>query len=188
MSSFTDFFPAPGGGGGGGIPKYQEFTTSGTFTPTQALIDAGGYIGIFLVGGGGRGGNQYSPGSGGETILTQMYLTSITGCAVTIGAGATSNGAAGSSSTFAGSSAGGTDLTAAGGTGNYWQDNKLGSGFSAVNDGNWQSAGGSGVLGYGGGGATSVGGGVRVGKANSGQGTAQNNNGGSGYCLIKWYE
>ena len=41
MSNFTDFFPAASGGGGGGIPKYQEFTSSGTFTPTQALIDAG---------------------------------------------------------------------------------------------------------------------------------------------------
>ncbi len=39
MSNFTDFFPAAGGGGGG-IPKYQDFTSSGTFTPSQALIDA----------------------------------------------------------------------------------------------------------------------------------------------------
>ena len=38
MSNFTDFFPAAAGGGGG-IPKYQDFTSSGTFTPTQALID-----------------------------------------------------------------------------------------------------------------------------------------------------
>ena len=35
MSNFTDFFAAAAGGGGG-IPKYQEFTSSGTFTPTQA--------------------------------------------------------------------------------------------------------------------------------------------------------
>ena len=51
MSNFTDFFPAAGGGGG--TPKFQEFISSGTFTPTQALIDAGGYVDIFIVGGGG---------------------------------------------------------------------------------------------------------------------------------------
>ena len=45
MSNFTDFFPAAGGGL---KPKFQEFTSSGTFTPSQALVDAGGFIEIFL--------------------------------------------------------------------------------------------------------------------------------------------
>ena len=113
MSSLSDFI----GGGGGLTPKFEEFNSSGTFTPSQALIDAGGYIEVFLVAGGGRGSSDYYGGSGGETILKEMYLTSTTGCAVTIGAGATSNGGSGGNSTFAGSSAGGADVTSLGGVG-----------------------------------------------------------------------
>ena len=86
MSNFSDFFPSAGGGGGG-TPKFQEFTTSGTFTTTQALIDAGGYIDVFIVGGGGQSGNPTYGASGGETIFSRMYLTSTTACIVTIGAG-----------------------------------------------------------------------------------------------------
>ena len=66
MSNLTDFFPS---GGGGLTPKFQEFNASGTFTPSQALIDAGGYIELFLVGGGGRASDYQRGGSGGETIL-----------------------------------------------------------------------------------------------------------------------
>ena len=88
MSNFTDFFPAASGGGGGGIPKYQEFTSSGTFTPTQALIDAGGRVAYMIVGGGEKGESSWPKkygGAGGQVKVGYATLTSTTGCAVTIG-------------------------------------------------------------------------------------------------------
>ena len=182
MSNLTDFFPS---GGGGLTPKFEEFNSSGTFTPTQALIDAGGYIEVFLVAGGGRGGDNGS--GGGETILSRMYLSSTTGCTVTIGSGATTNSGNGSNSVFSGSSAGGVDLTAVGGQGNGLQQNKMGATWGS--NGNEDTTAGSGVLGYGAGGVFPNGwGGVYSGKANSGQGSRRDVNGGSGFCLIKWYE
>jgi len=183
MSNFTDFFPAAGGGGG--TPKFQEFISSGTFTPTQALIDAGGYVDIFIVGGGGGSAVSTYGSCGGETIFSRMYLTSTTACTVTIGAGGGYGGSGGNSS-VAFSSAGGSDVTALGGSADQKQSLKMGAGFGARDD----KGAGSGVLGYGaGGGRLSTGeGGVNAGKANSGQGAVANLGAGSGYCLIKWQE
>ena len=114
MSNLTDFFPS---GGGGLTPKFIEYNSSGIFTPSQALIDAGGYVEVFLVGGGERGANAGQGGCGGEVISTMTYLNSLTDCTVTIGAGAVSNGADGGNSIFSGSLAGGLDITALGGSG-----------------------------------------------------------------------
>ena len=185
MSNLTDFFPS--GGGGGLTPKFQEFNTSGTFTPSQALIDAGGYIEVFLVGGGGGASFANAGGAGGEVIIKKMYLTSTGSCSVTIGSGSTSSGG---NSEFLGSGAGGEDVVSLGGDQNGSQSNKMGAGFGA---GRSMDAGGagSGVFGYGAGGRSSsvgTGVGVNIGKPNSGQGAASNQSGGSGYCLIKWYE
>ena len=186
MSNLTDFFPS--GGGGGLTPKFEEFNASGTFTPSQALIDAGGYIEVFLVGGGGRQSTNSYGANGGSVIIKNMYLNSTNNCSVTVGSGATSAGS-GSSSSFIGSSAGGNDLTAVGGRGDSLQVNSFGASW-----GGRESLGvssGSGVLGYGAGGAaTGIGGssGVWTAAANSGQGGTRDTNGGSGYCLIKWYE
>ena len=183
MSNLTDFFPS---GGGGLTPKFQEFNASGTFTPSQALIDAGGYIEVFLVAGGGRGGDQGA--GGGETILSRMYLNSTTGCSVSIGSGATVNNGTGSNSVFSGSSAGGVDLTAQGGYGNGLQSNQMGAGWGGYGF-QTAAAAGSGILGYGAGGVVlNSFGGVYSGKANSGQGSRKDVSAGSGYCLIKWYE
>jgi hypothetical protein len=102
---------------GGKSLKYQAFTSSGTFTPTAAAISAGGIHHIFIVGGGERG-NTNLGGCGGEVVERFTTLTNTTGCAVTIGAGGTSDGANGGASTFAGASAGGITITAAGGAGN----------------------------------------------------------------------
>lgn len=179
MSNLTDFFPS--GGGGGLTPKFQEFNSSGTFTPTQALIDAGGYIEIFLVGAGGLSTGTVNGGGGGEVLIKKMYLTSTNSCTVTIGAGvsATANG---NSSSFLGGSAGGEDLTAIGGRGTTRQVNMMGAGFASYSS---QGSAGSGVLGYAAGGSQNMG--VQTAKVNSGQG-AQGGTSGSGYCLIKWYE
>ena len=176
MSNLTDFFPS---GGGGLTPKFQEFNASGTFTPSQALIDAGGYIEVFLVGGGGRTGDSYSTGaSGGEVLMKKMYLTSINSLPVVIGAGGATSAANGGNSTFNG-------ITAGGGNGNFTTYNVLTAGWGSRQN----TAAGSGTLGYGAG-ATADGGGsgIRQAKANSGSASYYTNNGGSGYCLIKWYE
>ena len=97
--------------------KYQEFNSSGTFTPTAAGISAGGIHQIFLVGGGERGVSSTEGGAGGEVIETFVTLANTTGITVTIGAGGSSNGADGGTSTFTGTAAGGADISAAGGAG-----------------------------------------------------------------------
>ena len=190
MSNFTDFFPASGGGGL--TPKFQEFNTSGTFTPTQALIDAGGYIEVFLVAGGGRSYTGTFGASGGEAFLKRMYLTSTTGCTVTIGAGATAY--LGSNSSFAGSSAGGVDLDATAGDGDAGGSNgvnKLSPSWPGYAS---SGSGGNGFFGYGAGGSSTNVLGIKNPKANSGQGGGNAGaggaatDGGSGYCLIKWFE
>lgn len=184
MSNLTDFFPS--GGGGGLTPKFEEFNSSGTFTPSQALIDAGGYIEVFLVAGGERGENQSTGGIGGEAQLVRMNLSSTTGCAITIGAGGSgSAGANGSNSTFTGSSAGGVDITSAGGgvnAGSGQQRNSIGANWGGTQS---NFGPGQGTFGYGAGGGYN---GVYTGRANSGQGSNYEANAGSGYCLIKWYE
>tara|TARA_B110000285_G_C14724637_1_gene423725 strand:- start:40 stop:603 length:564 start_codon:yes stop_codon:yes gene_type:complete len=187
MSNFTDFFPAAGGGGGS-MPKYQDFTSSGTFTPTQALIDAGGRVSYFVVAGGQQGGGTTTPssgGSGGEVEYGYMTLNSTTGCLVTIGAGGASASAAGSNSSAIFSSAGGTDVTASGGTGlatgrNFGAQWHSGYGFSAAF---------SGVGNYGkGGGEQYFGGGVNFPLPNSGGGSKQGSQAGSGFVRITWFE
>jgi hypothetical protein len=192
MSNLSQF---SGGGGGGLTPKFQEFTSSGTFTPSQALIDAGGYIDVFLVGGGGSSDFGYYGGSGGEVIMKKMYLSSTSGISVVIGSGGSTS--VGGSSTFSGASAGGQNLTALGGAVTNIQGSGPGLTFGATwgaayADGsgirNANSAG-SGVLGYGAGGATVyLHGGIAFPKANSGGGARHNQQAGSGYCLITWYE
>ena len=122
MSNFTDFFPLAAAGGGL-TPKFQEFTSSGTFTPSQALIDAGGYIEAFVVGGGGRSNTTSNPPVGGEVLIVPMYLTSTSSVSVTVGAGASA--VQGGASVFSGASAGGSNVTAKGGQANSGQDNHL---------------------------------------------------------------
>jgi hypothetical protein len=180
MSNLTDFFPS--GGGGGLTPKFQEFNASGTFTPSQALIDAGGYIELFLVAGGANGGKP----DGGEALMSRMYLNSTSAITVTIGAGGQSFNTTGSNSSFNGASAGGSNVTALGGTPDTNNmSNRISPGWNG-NDGSSSSvSAGNGVFGYGAGGGPYAS--VGNAKVNSGQG-GYSFAGGSGYCLIKWYE
>ena len=97
--------------------KYQEFNSSGTFTPTSAAIAAGGIHQIFIVGGGERGANTSTGGCGGEVIESFSTLTNTNGITVTIGAGGSSDGADGGTSTFTGTAAGGVNVVAVGGSG-----------------------------------------------------------------------
>lgn len=177
MSSITDFLRPSGGGL---KPKYQEFLTSGTFTPTQAMLDAGGVIDIFIVGGG-AGGNG---ANGGEVIITKKTITDLTPISVTIGAGGSGIGG-GNSSSFG-------DLIALGGEisdyNNPFQTSRLGSGWSSGYGTSESGSAGNGTLGYGAGARYQGGaGGIITAKSNSGQG-ASTGTGGSGYCLINWGE
>lgn len=182
MSNFSQFFPSTGGGGL--TPKFEDFTSSGTFTPTQALIDAGGYVEVFVVAGGGRTTSSSIPPSGGEARIVPMYLTSTSNVTVTVGAGATST--SGGDSVFSGASAGGIDVTSNGGTGTgYVQVNKTSASWGAKDD----NTAGNGVFGYGAGGAGIQGdGGVYTPKANTGQAGAYYVNGASGFVRVMWFE
>ena len=112
MSSITSLF-------GGLKPKFQIFSASGTFTPSAALLAAGGNITVKLWGAGGGGAfgnNGYSNGMGGNAgncIISPLNISSAQTITIgTGGAGGTaSNGASGGNSTF------GSLLTAIGGGG-----------------------------------------------------------------------
>lgn len=200
MSNFTDFFPAASGGGGGAIPKYQDFTSSGTFTPTQALIDAGGRVAYFAIGGGQRGHNQYSDadygrgGAAGHIKFGYATLTSTTGCAVTIGAGGTSDASSGGDTSIAFNSAGGTAVTAKGGSGLSQSTSGAAGSKQLIQQTqlNTQMAQ-SGTLGYGYGGssyknATEGAGGMSNPIANTGSGSVKGTNAAAGFVRITWHE
>ena len=192
MSNFTDFFPLAAAGGGG-KPQFQEFNSSGTFTPPSALISNGGVVTVFIVGGGGRQSNlSGEPGSGGEAQIKNVTLTNTNAIAVTIGAGATNRD--GGDSVFQGSSAGGVDVTSQGGEA-YAIRSTLSPSWGGEESSSGNVSGGTGIFGYGGGGAdnsTSTtfpgSGGFTVPKPNSGQSGVPLQNGADGYCLITWVE
>jgi len=194
MSNFSDFFPAAGGGGGG-IPKYQEFTTSGTFTPSQELIDAGGRIAYFIISGGQRGTTGYEHGgAGGGIEWGYMTLTSTSSCTVTIGA-AGGDGSVPGNSSVAFSSAGGTDITANAPVLQYSAysqvKNTLGTGWGNAFDNSMRSSAGSGFFGYGAGGSSlnnSYHGGIMAVRANSGQGSPPGVAAADGFVRITWFE
>jgi len=194
MSNFTDFFPAAGGGGG--IPKYQDFTSSGTFTPSAALIAAGGRVAYLAVGGGQRGESNQNArgGAGGQVKWGFATLTGTTGCAVTIGAGGTSDGSNGGNTTIAFNSAGGTAITSYGGVGGPRSED--GTNFGAnMYRGQGGVGGGasSGAFGFGAGGAAQENGtyfaaGTSSPGANTGSGSKEGNNAAAGFVRITWFE
>ena len=123
MSNLSQFLAS-----GGGKLRYQEFTSSGTFTPSAALLANGGQCYIEAIGGGGSGGVQISSGAGAASACggdAGAYIcdpVTVSGAVtVTIGAGGTAvslsgftgntNGNAGGNTTF------GALLTAPGGAG-----------------------------------------------------------------------
>lgn len=172
------------------VAKFQEFNATGTFTPSQALIDAGGHVKIFIVGGGASASGPGNGGNGGEVLTKHTYLTNTNPITVTIGAGGALNGNSGGDSVFAGSAAGGLDITAKGGFAGVEQQNSIGASWGNGGYNQGGTAAGSGVMGFGAGSRhrDTLGGGVVTGKANSGQASAYNYAGGSGYCLIEWVE
>ncbi len=201
MSNFTDFFPAAGGGGG--IPKYEEFTANGTWTPSQELIDAGGRISYLVVGGGAGGphqgsSGQYTGAAGGEVKIGYNTLTSTTALAITIGAGGAqavypnTSGTAGADSIAAFATAGGTTITASGGSGanNSANDgNNWGATSGTYSNFPYASSAHPGYMGiYGRGGAAGFGSGGGNPIANTGSGGGVNTPGAAGFVRITWFE
>ena len=182
--------------GNDGTYYYHTFTSSGTFTPSQALtcdylVVAGGGAGAGRGsrggGGGGAGGlrSTVTATGGGGALESALALASGTGYTVTIGAGGAGNPStitAGSNSVFA------SITSVGGGQGSY--GNSAGAGGSGgggdgtTNNGgagtsNQGFAGGNGGVGgsYGGGGGGGAG---AVGAANSG---TTGGNGGTGVAV-----
>ena len=115
---------------GGGKLRYQEFTSSGTFTPSSRLIANGGQCFVTALAGGGSGGaaristtTNLSQACGGDAGQLVEGMVTVSGATtVTIGAGGASvattgtvdfntNGNDGADTTF------GALLTAKGGSG-----------------------------------------------------------------------
>jgi len=182
--------PAPSGAQSGKIKQQQVFKTSGIFTPSQKLLDAGGVVEVRCVGGGGAGG-QYAGGSSGMDITR---LVTVTGpVTVTIGAGANSQGKGGETRF-------GALLTALGGISPYLYDyhggKSSGEGsqpgcpvFGVLYGSNWQKQGGAGG-GSGGSGtsSTDLHAPPNTGGGGGGATGNQNKNGGSGICIVTWEE
>lgn len=183
MSTLSQF------AGGGKSLKFQEFLASGTFTPSDKLLAAGGVVQVKICGGGGGGGgatsatSTYGYGGGGGTSYLEAIGTISGPVSVVIGAGGgggtgTNPGVIGGTSTFDAISVSG------GGGGNYGISNNVGSPGAPGGIGRWgistrggECTGGDGV-GRGGAGATSY--------NTSLQSSATS--GGRGYCLVSWWE
>ena len=163
-----------------GVYYYHTFTSSGTFTPNQALtcdylVVAGG--GGSSQGGGGAGGlrSTVTATGGGGTLESALALASGTGYTVTVGAGGAASantnvrGTSGSNSVFStitstGGGAGGSNAAVAAGlTGGSGGGGGQGSGSGGTGTDNQGYAGGTGgtASGFyataGGGGAGAVG-------------------------------
>ena len=123
MSNLSDFLAS-----GGGKLRYQEFTSSGTFTPSAALLANGGQCYIEAIGGGGSGGVQINSGAtaasacGGDAGAYVCGPVTVSGpVTVTIGAGGTAVNRSGFTGNTSGNAGGNTTfgalLTAPGGAG-----------------------------------------------------------------------
>jgi len=180
--------PAPATAQSGKIKKQQVFTVSGTFTPSQALLDAGGVVEVRCIGGGG-GGYGFGGGSSGMDITR---IVTVTGpVAVTIGAGGESNSQGGQTNF-------GTLLTALGGNKSNYHQGGLSSGEGsqagesvfAAGSTTYRGRGG----GYGGGGSTTTNGSAstnarpNTGGGGGGDAAYSYSKGGSGLCIITWEE
>lgn len=121
--------PVVAGAGGSLKQRFQYFSASGTFYPTQAMLDAGGVLDLDMRAGGGgmstlNGDHPFTCG-GNSKHVTKYQLTSLTPITVTVGGGgaAGSPGTAGGSTTFGtitvpGAPGGGNDSHPSMGTGN----------------------------------------------------------------------
>jgi len=169
-------------GTGRPIKKQQEFKTSGTFTPPQALLDAGGVVEVRCVGGGGAGGT-YAGGSSGMDITRMVTVTGPV--TVTIGTGGSNSGQGGQTKF-------GTLLTALGGKpaiNGYSGGASSGEGSRAGENAFMAHSTLAPGRGGGGGGGNSQNGLPNTGGGGGGGGNqSYSGSGGSGFCLVTWEE
>lgn len=198
MTALSTMFPAATGKDF----KFQEFTSSGTFTPSSALLAAGGNVIVELGAGGGSGGKGSSStnfgggGAAGEIIVVPYVVSGNT--PVVIGAGGAAqttsytNGNAGSDSSFGSLVAtGGYGGLHATGVGALVPPSKYGTFHGAFNIG-----GGPGEPGRRRGGRPQsvYFAGTANAPANSSSGgggsssAVDSSAGGSGYCIVYWWE
>lgn len=179
----------------GGSLKFQQFNTSGTFTPSAALLAAGGTVQLQMAGGGGGGGSWSgyvgTAGGGGGSSYWEQLVTVTGAVTVTIGAGGAG--------------------TLQGGTTSFGGLASVVGGFPGCNTGAFTPAQGGAGAGYGvagesayadstpymvggtGGGMGGGGWGRPAGATNSGGGgagitTSNGGTGGSGFCRVIWSE
>lgn len=164
MSNLSDFLAS-----GGGKLRYQEFTSSGTFTPSDALLANGGQCYYELIGGGSSGASSTNGAAcGGDAGEYKTGVITVSGpVVVTIGAGgAAVTGTAVAAGNVGSASSIGALVTAAGGIAPPTPSaaNNGGGGKGAVGIGSFSTdvsavldaRGGSGVNGRAGGGGGTV--------------------------------
>jgi hypothetical protein len=199
MSTLSGLF------GGGLKPKFQEFTSSGTFTPSAGLLAQGGVCFVTCYGAGGSGGratgSQYGGGGGGAGFKVAKFLTLSSALTVTLGSGASSPSTQGYNGLDGGDTTFGSLITAKGGKGGMIAGSLSGGqgsmyGERGVMNGSYGTkeyfgAGGSCVdLGGVGGQADKTSPPTAVGLA-SGGGAGWSNPSGAGtdgYCRVDWWE
>ncbi len=188
--------------GGGSPPQFQDFTTSGTFTPSPRLLEKGGTVMVVLFGGGSGGGS-----GAGHGAVPKVVFTKVTGpVSVVIGAGGLANttggaGNSGGTSSFGAITAPGAPGNSAASTGGTGAASAVAFGTghggiglilpgigAACGGGSHNAASGVVAEAYGGGYYTAhapanLGGG----GASSGD-VSLNKNGGSGRCFVIWWE
>ncbi len=187
--------------GGGSPPQFQDFTTSGTFTPSTKLLEKGGTVMVVLFGGGSGGGS-----GAGHGAVPKVVFTKVTGpVSVVIGAGGLANttsgaGNSGGTSLFGAITAlgaPGNTATDTGGTGAASVALSTGHGGiglilpgigAACGGGTHNSTSGAVAAAYGGGYSTAHAPANLGGGGGSSGVVSLNKNGGSGRCFVLWWE
>ena len=187
--------------GGGSPPQFQDFTISGTFTPSPRLLEKGGTVMVVLFGGGSGGGE-----GAGHGAMPKVVFTTVTGpVSVVIGAGGLANTTSGAGSPGGTSQFGA--ITAPGAPGNSTVDaggagagslalvnNRGGIGLilpgigAACGGGSHNATSGALAEAYGGGYSIAAAPANRGGGGGSSGSASLNKNGGSGRCFVIWWE
>ena len=186
--------------GGGSPPQFQDFTISGTFTPSPRLLEKGGTVMVVLFGGGGGGGS-----GAGHGAVPKVVFTKVTGpVSVVIGAGGLANTTSGAGSpggtsqfgaiTALGAPGNATTSTGGAGAGAVAYGSYGGIGLilpgigAACGGGTHNATSGAVAEAYGGGYSSAHAPANLGGGGGSSHNVWLNKNGGSGRCFVIWWE